>query len=113
MFYLSLPGLITTPNISLFTYPDGKGPLDYHNSSWEPAFLSDILNSADSEVLNACTLTGGSSPNEQCVFDAIETGDISIGIATMDTLSENMQAMTESSKFALEWFSCMSCDDHP
>lgn len=93
-----LPGLIRDTDDSLFTYSDGRGPLDYHDSDWLPAFTSDLIASAGDDVIAACTPAGASEPLEQCVFDAVATGDINIGMATMDTLDENTLAMTESSE---------------
>ena len=86
---------------SLFSYEDGKGPADFYNESWVPSFTSDVLNSATPAVQDSCTPEGASQPLEQCVFDAVVTGDISVGMATMDTLNENMLAMAESSEFSI------------
>ena len=98
MMSLSSTGLIQTIDDSLFTYPGGQGPLDYHNSSWAPASLSEVLELASQEVKDSCTPEGSTEPLPQCVFDATATGDISVGMATMDTLNENIVAMVESSE---------------
>ena len=90
-------GLIENDHVSLFTYPDGMDSEDYYNSSWQPQFLSNILQSADQETLDRCTPAGGTEPLAQCVFDATETGDINIGMATVDTNNENILANMESS----------------
>ena len=92
-------GLINSADESLFKYEDNQGPTDNQNPSWTPLFLSDLEPGDD--VVQACTPEGASEPQPQCVFDATATGDISIGVATMDTLTENTVAMTESSEYAL------------
>lgn len=87
-------------NNSLFTYADIEGPNDYYDSTWTPVFYSDLLAQAEPDVLQACTPEGATEPLQQCVFDAVATGDIGVGMATMDTLNENTIAMTESSEQA-------------
>ena len=95
---LPLPGLISAPDESLFTYELDKGPLDFHDSDWMPTFTDDIISEASDEVKAACTPPGASEPLQQCLFDAVATGDVSVGMATANTLNENTQAMEESSK---------------
>ena len=97
-----LTGLIKNDNISLFTHPPGKDSEDYYDPNWVPTYLTDVLNSAEQAVLDACTPAGSSTPMPACVFDATETNDINIGMATMDTNSENELAKKESSESALE-----------
>ena len=94
----SLPGLITSVEESLFHYEAGKGPLDHHDSTWQPIFTSEIMEEASEEVLAACTPEGASQPLQQCVFDATATGNINVGVATADTLAMNTMAMMESSE---------------
>ena len=91
-------GLIREGDDSLFNYPGGEGPLDFHDPSWVPAFSSEVLASADDAVIDSCTPEGASQPVEQCVFDAEQTNDINIGMATLNTLNDNNLAMTESSE---------------
>lgn len=100
MISLSLypPGLITLLANSLFTYAADEGPMTYHDPQWMPAFTDDILNQASPQVLADCTPAGASEPIQQCVFDAVATGDVSIGMATANTLNENTLAMEESSE---------------
>ena len=85
---------------SFFNHQEGEGPLDFHDSSWVPAFTSDVLASADAAVLESCTPDGATQPVEQCVFDAEQTNDISIGRATLNTINDNNLAMAESSEWA-------------
>ena len=72
--------------------------MTYHDSQWMPAFTDDILNQASPQVMADCTPAGASEPIQQCVFDAVATGDVSIGMATANTLNENTLAMEESSE---------------
>ena len=91
-------GLIREVDDSLFYYPDGESPLDFHDPSWVPAFSSDVLDSADDAVIDSCTPEGATQPVEQCVFDAEQTNNINIGMATLNTLNDNNLAMAESSE---------------
>ena len=91
-------GLILIGDESFFNHPEGEGPLDFHDSSWVPAFTSDVLASADQAVIDSCTPDGATQPVEQCVFDAEQTNDINIGMATLNTLNDNNLAMAESSE---------------
>ena len=93
-----LPGLITTMGESLFSYEMGKGPMNYHNTSWQPVFTSQIMAEASDEVLAACTPEGATQPLQQCVFDATATNNVDVGMATTNTLAENTVAMMESSE---------------
>ncbi len=72
------------PDDSLFTYPDGTTPEDFQFPNHTPKFLNDVLASASQEVLDAC----GSSSD--CIFDATETGNISVGVQTMSSNQQNM-----------------------
>ena len=59
------------------------------------------------DVAEACTPEGATEPQQQCVFDAVATGDISVGVASMDTLTENTIAMTESSEHMHSLHACV------
>ena len=74
---------------SLFVYPDGLGPGNYSHPYHIPAFLDEVVANASPEVLAAC------GNNTECIFDASETGDISIGLETMaiDDNSKKDQAI--------------------
>ena len=94
---LLLPGLITEDTESLFRYEPGEGPQSYHDSTWMPDFTATVVDQATDDVIAACTPAGATEPVAQCVFDATATGDVSIGMATTDTLNENNLAVMESS----------------
>ena len=71
--------------------------MTYQNSEWAPTFTADIEAAASDEAKAACTPAGATQPVTQCLFDAVATGNISVGMATTNTLNENNLAMEESS----------------
>ncbi|CAI8034372.1 Mucin-like protein (Fragment) [Geodia barretti] len=88
--------LISTHAESLFRYAEDEGPMTYQNSEWAPTFTADIEAAASDEAKAACTPAGATQPVTQCLFDAVATGNISVGMATTNTLNENNLAMEES-----------------
>ena len=69
---------------SLFTYPDGQTYLNYSHPDHIPVFPDEAIDKATDEVLAAC------GTNKECIFDAVETGDISVGVETMATIVVNL-----------------------
>ena len=69
---------------SLFTYPDGQTYLNYSHPDHIPVFPDEAIDKASDEVLAAC------GTNKECIFDAVETGDISVGVKTMATIEVNL-----------------------
>ena len=80
------------PNESLFRYPPGQTANDYAHRDHVPVFLQDVANGADPQVVAAC---GG---DRLCIFDALQTGNINIGVATMSTNQDNTVAYEEASE---------------
>ena len=80
------------PEDSLFTYPEGMGPGNFSHPDHIPAFLDEVVANASPEVLAAC------GNNTECIFDASETGDISIGLETMATNNMNNDDQEQASK---------------
>ncbi len=58
-----------------------------------PVFLNDVLDSAPQEVLDAC------GDNNDCIFDAIQTNNISMGLQTMSSNQQNMVEQVLGGKF--------------
>ncbi|XP_064385443.1 uncharacterized protein LOC135334236 isoform X4 [Halichondria panicea] len=65
------------PDDSVFTYPEGNTALDFAFPDHIPQFLDEVVATASVNVLTAC------GDSVQCIFDASQTGDISIGLETM------------------------------
>ena len=90
------------PDESLFTYPAGLGPGNFSHPYHIPAFLDEVVANASPEVLAAC------GNNTECIFDASETGDISIGLETMATNDINTNDQEQASKLfsyiSILWF---------
>ena len=65
------------------------GPGNFSHPDHIPAFLDEVVANASPEVLAAC------GNNTECIFDASQTGDISIGLETMaiDDNSKKDQAI--------------------
>lgn len=68
---------------SWFTYPDGLSPANFSNPDHLPRFLDDVLTNATDEIRSMC------GDNAECIFDATETGDTSIGLETLNTNQNN------------------------
>ena len=69
---------------SLFTYPFGVTFENFSFPNHIPVFLDEVINQSDTNATAQC---GG---NSQCIFDAAQTGDISVGLNTMQISSENV-----------------------
>ena len=88
--------LITTGQIdsveSLFTYPVGTTAANFSFPDHIPAFLDEVIAGASPEVLAAC------GENIECIFDASQTGNISVGLATMETNEINNNDQMQACK---------------
>ena len=71
------------PDESLFSYPEGLTAANFSYPDHIPAFLDEVVNSASEEVLDVC------GDNLECIYDAAQTGDISIGLETMQADADN------------------------
>ena len=67
----------------MFTYPPGMSSVDFSFPDHIPLFVNEVFGDASPEVLDAC------GDNIQCIFDATQTGDVNIGLVTMQTDGEN------------------------
>ena len=81
-----------TPEESLFKYPEGMSAEDFAHPEHIPEFLDEVVSTASIEVLTAC------GDSVQCIYDASQTGDISIGLETMVTSEVNVEYRQEASK---------------
>lgn len=77
---------------SLFTYPEESTTADYQFPNHMPVFLTNVLATAPQDVLDAC------GDNNDCIFDAIQTGDINIGIQTMSSNQQNLVEQEQGGK---------------
>lgn len=87
---------ITTGQIveeeSLFTYPVGTTFSDYTFPDHIPPLISDVVASAPVSTVEMC------NNNEQCIFDAVQTGDLSIGTGTLNSIDTNNNDVMIASK---------------
>ena len=72
---------VTTANISLFTYEEGKSHASYFDAAYVPIFLDQEDLVFDNATLGqqARDVCGD---NKQCLFDIHTTGKVSIGRAS-------------------------------
>ncbi len=68
---------------SLFSYPNGLNSSHFFHPDHMPSFVDEVVENASEEVLEAC------GDNIECIYDASQTGDISIGLETMIADTEN------------------------
>ena len=79
------------PDESVFTYPEGNTALDFAFPDHIPQFLDEVVATASVNVLTAC------GDSVQCIFDASQTGNISIGLETMIINVANVDYRQEAS----------------
>ncbi len=80
----------------MFTYPEGITALDFAFPDHIPEFLDEVVNTASVEVLTAC------GDSVQCIFDASQTGDITIGLETMVINEVNVDYRQEASRWMVD-----------
>ena len=66
---------------------------DFSNPSHLPAFLDEVLSTASDETRALC------GDNPECIFDATETGNMDIGLETLQTNQENNNDQMIACKF--------------
>ena len=71
-------GLID-PAYSLFTYPSGMSAADFSFPDHVPLSVDDVVAGASQEARDSC------QGNVKCIFDATQTGNLEIGLNTMQT----------------------------
>ena len=81
------------PEESLFTYPDGLSATNFSHPEHIPNFLDEVVSSATDEIRSAC------NDNPQCIFDATETGDLAVGMATLQTSTSNIISFAQACKW--------------
>lgn len=80
---------------TLFTYPSGATYLNYSNPNHEPRFSDEIDPSDYVNYTHACN---GSAV---CLYDALESGDITLGqmsASTTSSLAQSESAARKSSR---------------
>ena len=87
-----LSGEITAAE-SLFTYSEGQSAAFFSHPDHDPLFLDEVLASADNATLAAC------AGNALCVFDALQTGNLAIGLTTLEILEEIETTRVQSGIF--------------
>ena len=85
-------GQLSSSEESLFTYRGGQTYLDYAHPNHVPSFVDEVVAAATPDILEAC------GTNQECIFDATETGNINVGLQTMMTQQNNINDQTQSSK---------------
>jgi hypothetical protein len=82
-----------TDDTSLFTYPEGFSVANFSDPDRMTAFLDEVLDSASNETRALC----GNNP--ECIFDATETGNMEIGLETLQTNQENINDQIVACEF--------------
>ncbi|XP_033098103.1 uncharacterized protein LOC117102007 [Anneissia japonica] len=77
-----------TENESEFVYPPGMNYDDFNDKSFRPTFLDDLKANADADLLQQATDVCGS--NTECLFDALATKNIEVGMNTKTTDEDNI-----------------------
>ena len=79
-----ITGLIQ-PEESLFTYPEGLSSANFSFPNHMPDFVDEVVGDAPPEIVEMC------DGNPRCIFDATQTGNIDVGLNTMQTEDTNME----------------------
>lgn len=82
-----------TDDTSLFTYPDGLSVANFSDPTHLPRFLDEVVNDAPADVISFC------NNDAQCIFDAMETGNMEIGLETLQTNMDNINDQIVICKF--------------
>ena len=90
--FINLLGQITD-EISLFTYPGGLSVANFSFPGHLPRFLDEVLANATDDTRNIC------GNNDECIFDATETGSMDIGLETRQTNQDNNNDQMVACKF--------------
>ena len=91
---VSIPG-VTTDNISLFTYEEGKSHAFYFDADYVPIFLDELSfddSTLDQQAREVC------GDNRQCMFDIYTTRRVNIGTASKQAVESfiEMNIATET-----------------
>ena len=68
---------------------------DFARPSHRPVYLDEVVTDVmtnNAEIADAC------DDNPQCIFDASQTNDMNVGMATLSTTEQNMEEQTQSRK---------------
>ena len=57
-----------------------------------PRFLDEVMENATDDVISRC------DNNPECIFDATETGNVDIGLETLQTNQDNINDQTVACK---------------
>jgi len=88
-----------TLNSTIFSYADGFSYMNYYNDSYVPFFLSDGLNTSNSSLFKLANET--CQQNKLCLFDVMTTGQISIGVSTLE-FEKKIQKLNQEFKASLD-----------
>ena len=86
-----------TEEESLFSYPGNLSTANFSFPDHVPRFVDEVLGDADEATVAAC------NGNARCIFDATQTGNLEIGMATMQTEETNQNDQMQSSKLKPEF----------
>ncbi|XP_071944594.1 uncharacterized protein [Antedon mediterranea] len=74
---------------SMFVYPSGMSYEDFNDESFQPLFLDELKATADSQLLQEAEDRCGL--NRQCLFDALATKNVDIGVNSKLTDETNLE----------------------
>ena len=83
LFLTSYLGIVSDPHSSLFTYGPDRDWDSFYKVNYVPAFEASF---SSNELEQQANETCGN--NKLCIFDIAATGDVAIGISTMESLKE-------------------------
>ncbi len=69
---------------------------DYSFPNHEPIFADEPLDNIPQEVRDAC------GDNQECIFDATQTGNLEIGMETLTTNMGNIDDQNQASKCSIQ-----------
>ena len=84
---------------SLFTYSENQSAAFFSHSDHDPLFLDEVVASAD----NATLVTDACGQNAQCIYDAMQTDNIAVGLNTLDTMQQNENIQIQAGKSIIQF----------
>ena len=82
-----------TSNDSLFTYPNGTSAANYSHAHYNPVYLQDFLANVSKSITIAC------NNDPTCIFDYHQTGNMTIGLGTLATNTQNSYINMNACKY--------------
>ena len=94
---------MTTPEQSIFVYPEGISHANFSHPGFIPRFLDD----ADQALVQNATQTCGAE-NWECIYDMVITGSAEFAMNTKQTGIEHMEKVNDTGMLHMYLITCLN-----